>query len=42
MKENKIKVTCPSCNRTDCYKTKPNYCAFCGINFQNYLKNQNK
>lgn len=28
--ENKIKIICPNCNRTDYYKIKPNYCALCG------------
>lgn len=27
---NKIKITCSNCSRTDYYKVKPNYCAFCG------------
>ena len=30
MGEKNLKITCPSCNRTDYYKIKPNYCAFCG------------
>lgn len=28
--KDKIKVICPNCKRTDYYKIKPNYCAFCG------------
>ncbi len=40
--EDKIKIICPNCNRTDYYKKKPNYCAFCRTNLQNYLKNQSK
>lgn len=40
--EGKIKITCPNCKRTDYYKEKPKYCAFCGTNLQNYLNNQNK
>lgn len=40
-KENK-KVICPNCGRTDYYKVKPNYCAFCGVNLQKNLENHNK
>lgn len=43
MKEGKqIKITCPNCKRTDYYKIKPNYCAFCGTSYLTYLKNQKK
>lgn len=38
MKEKKI--TCPNCNKTGNYRTIPKYCAYCGINLQNNLKNQ--
>lgn len=42
MEKSKIKITCPSCNRTDYYNENPNYCAFCGVSLQNFSKNQNK
>ena len=29
--EKKIKITCPSCNKTGNYIVKPNYCAYCGV-----------
>lgn len=38
----KKEITCPKCNRTGKYKFKPNYCAYCGVNLQDYLNNQNK
>lgn len=40
--EEKIKITCPKCNKTGNYKINPNYCAFCGFNLQNFQDNQNK
>ncbi len=42
MEENKIKITCPNCDRTDYYKEKPKYCAFCGANLQENSNNQSK
>lgn len=39
--EKKIKITCSSCGRTDYYKIKPNYCAFCGKKI-NDKDNRNK
>lgn len=34
--------TCLNCGKTGKYKTNPNYCAYCGFNFQNFQDNQNK
>lgn len=31
--DNKIKIICSNCSRTDYYKVRPNYCAFCGKKF---------
>jgi ribosomal protein L37E len=37
-----IKITCLDCGKTGNYKVKPNFCAYCGISFQNQLESQNK
>lgn len=40
-KRNK-KITCPICKKTGNYKIEPNFCAYCGTNLQNHLRNHNK